>query len=163
MILGYGGNLMDSKLCLQHLEDNHIPKLCPECQGVMVFQGVGEYKCENCGRLDYDDYGKVRNYIEAHPGTSTGAVEAQTGVSQRAILRMLREGRFMLTEDCRTKLHCDICGKTIRFGRLCEDCERSVHRMLEEEQRRTRSKDVRGYGRSNTVEEGLKRFVRGEE
>lgn len=34
------------------------PTYCEKCGGVMVFKGVGEYRCEKCGYLDYDDYGK---------------------------------------------------------------------------------------------------------
>ena len=47
-------------------EDNYNrPTICPECGGIMIFRGVGEYKCEDCGSLGYDDYGKVS---EIHSG-----------------------------------------------------------------------------------------------
>ena len=46
------------------LDMYHIPRVCTECGGVMIFKGVGEYHCEECGAVDYDDYGKVRGYIE---------------------------------------------------------------------------------------------------
>ena len=46
------------------------PTYCEKCGGVMVFKGVGEYECEKCGALEYDDYGKVRNYIEKHMGAN---------------------------------------------------------------------------------------------
>lgn len=26
----------------------HVPRVCKECGGVMVFKGVGEYHCERC-------------------------------------------------------------------------------------------------------------------
>lgn len=44
--------------------NDHVPQRCKLCFGRMIFKGVGEYQCEECGYLDYDDYGKVRNYVE---------------------------------------------------------------------------------------------------
>lgn len=41
------------------------PILCPECEGVMVYRGLGEYRCEECGGISYDNYGKVRNYLKS--------------------------------------------------------------------------------------------------
>lgn len=152
---------MDNRLDLLSLEENHIPKRCGSCGGVMVFKGVGEYECEDCGELAYDDYGKVRNYIEKRPGATTADVETGTGVSQRSIRRMLREGRFMLSEDSKAMLYCDMCGKAIRYGRLCEECEKTAHRKLEELQRGiNRNQNVKGYGLQNSSDDGHKRFVR---
>ena len=38
---------------------------CQECGGTRIeYKGVGEYKCEDCGLLMYNDYGKVRLYLE---------------------------------------------------------------------------------------------------
>ena len=34
----------------------NVPRLCKICGGVMVFKGVGEYRCEECGDVEYDDY-----------------------------------------------------------------------------------------------------------
>lgn len=56
------------------LEKYHIPQVCLNCGGVMVFKGVGEYRCEECGNVDFDDYGKVRQYIEGHPGANAAQV-----------------------------------------------------------------------------------------
>ena len=50
---------------LLRMDEYNRPKTCEKCDGVMVFMGVGEYQCEDCGAIAYDDYGKVRLYIEA--------------------------------------------------------------------------------------------------
>ena len=44
------------------------PSVCSVCGGKMLFVGVGEYHCERCKNVEFDDYGKVRNYIEEHKG-----------------------------------------------------------------------------------------------
>lgn len=138
----------------------HVPVKCSKCSGVMIYQGVGEYKCEMCGSLEYDDYGKVRNYIETHKGATAPEVEAATGVSQRTIRHMLKDSRIQVAADSNTFMHCEICGKNIRSGRYCTECEVKVHRRLEEQQREAHRKSMHGYG-SLSGEEGQRRFLRG--
>ena len=58
----------------------------------MIFRGVGEYKCEDCGNLGYDDYGKARNYIEQHPGANMAEVAKETGVPVILIGHITKEG-----------------------------------------------------------------------
>ena len=70
---------------LGSLEKYNIPRVCKECGGVMIFKGVGEYHCEDCGAVDYDDYGKVRGYIEANKGATAAQIEQTIGVSQRTV------------------------------------------------------------------------------
>ena len=75
-------------------ENYNRPTICSACGGIMVFKGVGEYKCEKCGCIGFDDYGKTRNYIEQHPGATMAEVANETGVQilpwSCLILRNLR-------------------------------------------------------------------------
>lgn len=142
------------------LDEYHRPKQCELCGGVMIFKGVGEYQCEDCKALAYDDYGKVRLYIEGHKGATASEIEAATGVKQRTIRTMLKEGRLEVTPDSRTFLHCELCGKAIRYGRLCQECEVNYHRRMEEIQRQERKAKIQGFGHSNKEASGEKRFRR---
>lgn len=147
---------------LQLEEIYNIPRVCKKCGGVMVFKGVGEYRCEDCGELDYDDYGKARMYIEEHRGATAAQIEAAIGVSQRSIRQMLKDGRLEVTKDSRTFLKCEICGKAIRSGQYCPECEVTVHRNLEAEQRAQLNKNIHGAGMGQKGEEGQRRFMREE-
>ena len=140
----------------------NIPRVCEVCGGVMIFKGVGEYHCEDCGAVAYDDYGKVRLYIEEHKGATAAQIESMTGVSQRTIRKLLKEGRLEVTENSRTFLACEVCGKAIRSGRYCPECEINVHRRMEQKQREALQKDkaARGYSGPQKAEEGQKRFRR---
>lgn len=138
----------------------NIPRTCTKCGGVMIFKGVGEYRCEDCGELDYDDYGKVRMYIEEHRGATAAQIESAIGVSQRSIRQMLKDGRLEVTKDSRTFLKCEMCGKPIRSGQYCPECEVTVHRNLEAEQRAQVKKNIHGTGLGEKGEEGQKRFRR---
>lgn len=142
------------------LDEYHRPRLCEKCGGVMVFKGVGEYQCEDCKALAYDDYGKVRLYIEGHKGATASEIEAETGVKQRTIRNMLKEGRLEVAPDSRAFLHCEMCGKAIRYGRLCPECEINYHRRMEDLQRQDRKIKMQGFGRGRDDASGEKRFKR---
>lgn len=148
---GKGLNLLDSY---------NIPRTCKECGGVMIFKGVGEYHCELCGYVDYDDYGKVRLYIEKHKGATAAEIENAIGVSQKSIRRMLKESRIEIAEGSRSYLHCEVCGKNIRSGRFCSECETKVHRNLEAAQREALHKNMKVLGKGGQGEEGQRRFTR---
>lgn len=142
------------------LDAYHIPRVCQKCGGVMVFKGVGEYHCEDCGFVDYDDYGKVRMYIENHRGATAAEIEKEVGVAQRTVRRLLKDGRLEITEGSKVYLRCELCGKQIRSGQFCPDCEVKMHRNLEEKQREIARKVKQGFGMEKKGEEGQKRFVR---
>ena len=141
-------------------EQYHIPRVCKKCGGVMIFKGVGEYHCEDCGAVDYDDYGKVRMYMEEHHGATAAQIEDAVGVSQRAIRQMLKDGRLEVTADSRTFLHCELCGKAIRYGQYCPECETAIHRNLESKQREQIKKDIQVKGTGQKGEDGQRRFMR---
>jgi rubrerythrin len=126
----------------------------------MVFQGLGQYKCEVCGFVEHDDYGKVRNYIEEHPGANVTMISDATGVSRRSINNMVKENRFEITKDSRTFLLCEMCGVNIRSGRVCPNCEAAYHKSYEEEIRRLNV--IGGYVKADRSEDssGSKRFKR---
>lgn len=140
----------------------NMPTYCSECGGVMVYQGLGEYKCEKCGFLDYDDYGKARNYIEKHMGANAAEVSKATGVSQKSIREMLKDGRLEIAKNSAIFLKCEICGTMIRSGRFCPKCEMNYHHDMEEMARKARHHgDTFGYSTENRRgEEGSKRFTR---
>lgn len=141
------------------LEKYHVPKICKQCGGIMIFKGVGEYRCEGCSAVDYDDYGKVRLYIEEHPGANAAQVEEKTGVTQKIIRRLLKDGRIEVAEGSKTFLRCAVCGKSIRSGEFCPECETKVHQRMESQQRALKQKDTRGVGMGQKGDEGQRRFI----
>lgn len=146
---------------LLELNQLNRPTYCEKCNGVMVFKGVGEYKCEDCGNLAYDDYGKVRNYIEKHAGATSAQVSAATGVSQKSIRDMLREERLEIAANSAVFLKCELCGASIRFGRFCSKCETTYHRRVEERARAGRNLNMAGFSTERPKgDDGAKRFTR---
>ena len=142
----------------------HVPCVCKRCSGVMVYQGVGEYKCEDCGYLDYDDYGKVRSYIEKHRGATVIEIERAIGVSRRSIRRMLQDDKIEMAREFSFFLHCELCGKSLRSGKYCAECEKKMHQKLEERTRKERqnSKNMKGFDAHYDGGEGHMRYLRDE-
>ncbi|MDE7018234.1 MAG: flagellar operon protein YvyF [Lachnospiraceae bacterium] len=137
------------------------PRKCSECGGIMIFKGCGEYKCEKCRKIAYDDYGKVRNYVEKHRGATASQVSEATGVKQKTIRTMLKESRLEIADGSNSFMKCEMCGVSIRSGRVCSKCEMAYNRSVEENERRRREKMMAGFGMENTQgEEGAKRFIR---
>lgn len=139
------------------------PTICRECGGVLVYRGLGEYECEECGKKEYDDYGLVREYLEAHKGANVAEISEFTGVSHKAIREMVKERRFELVESRGGYLRCEICGENIKSGRMCPKCEMEYHRQIEAEARQNRNnfKNVSVYsGEKHEGDIGRKRFER---
>ncbi|MDR0949976.1 MAG: hypothetical protein LBM69_10725 [Lachnospiraceae bacterium] len=125
----------------------------------MIFKGVGEYACEECGHVAYDDYGKVRLYIETHPGVNSQDIQNGTGVSGRVIRRLLREERLQIAPNSRVFIQCEACGKDIRSGRFCPECEVKYHRVTEERER-SKKKKMEGFSmEKKSTEEGERRYI----
>lgn len=106
------------------LENYHTPTRCEVCGDTLTFMGVGEYKCDKCGHLMYDDYGVVRNYLEKHKGVTVVQISAATGIPQSKIQQMLKEERLEVSDSSRVFLRCEACGKEIKTGRFCPVCEK---------------------------------------
>ena len=81
----------------------NVPVRCSKCGKMLKYLGVGEYKCEECGFTEYDDYGLVRAYLEKNPGANAVQVEKATGVSRKVIAVLVKQckieikgqGRFL--------------------------------------------------------------------
>lgn len=137
----------------------HKPTVCSKCGGTMIFRGVGEYRCDRCGYIQYDDYGKVRNYLEQHRGANAAEVEDKTGVEQRSIHTMLREGRIEVTENSRVSLRCEMCRKKIRSGRFCPECEKLYEQKQHMDSQKRASESFQGFGLDRDPNAtGAKRF-----
>lgn len=152
---------MDAKFKrLAMVDDYHRPTFCKICNGVMVYRGLGEYQCEECEAVEYDDYGKVRNYLDKHRGANVAEISSVTGVSHKTIRDMIKENRFEIIESPTGYLKCEMCGIELKSGRLCSKCEKEYHRKIEAEARVNKKNHISGGSAMMTNEDGKRRFTR---
>jgi hypothetical protein len=89
---------------LEELYRNSRLKGCPVCGHSLEYKGLGEYFCSNCNENVYDDYGKVRKFVEEYPAASLVQIEEATGVDKNKIRDMVRDGKFILAGNRRGQL-----------------------------------------------------------
>ena len=135
-----------------------IPDACSKCGGELKYTGLGEYICNDCGNLEYDDYGKVRAYLEKNPGASQGEVVKATGVPGNKIRALLKEERIEVSSNSSVFLHCEMCGADIVSGRLCRECSKKVSRNKDAEKKS--NSGIRGYSVTNNNSSGEMRFLK---
>jgi len=146
------------KLNLRSLNYN-APTKCESCGETRIkYTGIGEYQCEKCGFIMYDDYGVVRNYLEKNPGATAGETSAATGVSKSRIRQMLVDDRIQVAPGSAVFLNCVKCGAEIRSGQYCNACEAELRGAKKIEAKV--SHITGGFGKVRTDATGVKRFDR---
>lgn len=93
---------------------------CSKCG--RVFSYKGSQVCSRCASSDEDDFKKVKEYLYDNPGATVTEVSEETGVTEKQVLRYLRESRIEIREADNYLLDCERCGVPIKSGRFCDKC-----------------------------------------
>lgn len=104
-------------------------KNCKRCRKIIMYT-MGPQLCEDCKRLEEQDFEKVRKFVRDYPGATIQEVSAATEVSQNAIHKYLKEGRLEVTEGSPIAIQCENCGARIRSGRFCTKCSTGLARDM---------------------------------
>ncbi|KAB3539679.1 MerR family transcriptional regulator [Alkaliphilus pronyensis] len=102
---------------------------CSKCGRVFSYKGVAV--CSRCFNDDESDFSKVKEYLYDNPGASVKEVSDETGVTEKQILRYLRENRIEIREESNFFLDCERCGKPIKSGRFCDGCTMQLQKELQ--------------------------------
>lgn len=99
----------------------------------------------------------VRRYLDENPGAEIPAVAEATGVSEKEIIRFIKEGHLVVFEAKGIKYPCEACGKPISIGRFCPTCGEKLTKGLEGAIRRARRREEEreGYGWKKTTPKRL--------
>jgi len=95
-------------------------KNCPKC-GKLYSDDSGII-CALCRKADVDVYEKVRSYIKDNPDRTINEVAEATEVSQKKIIRYIREGKIEISSGMLDDVRCESCGKPVTSGRYCPEC-----------------------------------------
>ncbi|WP_275899450.1 TIGR03826 family flagellar region protein [Bacillus piscicola] len=108
---------------------------CPRC-GRLFVKGIRSI-CQTCHQDIEKKFQLVYTFIrkrENREATMMEVVEA-TGVSEADITRFIKEGRLHLSQLPNITYPCELCGKGIRSGRICEGCHHGIQDDLEAQER----------------------------
>ena len=99
---------------------------CRKCGKIYNYLG-GAPICPVCKQGEEEDFQRIKKYLYDFPGASITQVSTELDISIEKIKRFLREGRLEITgDDGNMILECENCGKSIKSGRLCDECERDL-------------------------------------
>ena len=103
------------------------PVFCNKCNGKLFYIGSGKYKCDQCKEEYYDDFGKVKAFLEEHGPAPALMIAEHTGVRMELIDLFLRKGKLEIIENSNFYISCEKCGCAIRYGRYCPHCYRESY------------------------------------
>ena len=142
-------------------KDSSIPIRCEKCSNTdFEYMGLGGYMCKECGHKMYDDYGKVREYLDVHRGATATEVSIATGVPVGKIRQMVRDEKFEITQNSAVFMSCEKCGSPIRSGRYCDSCSNAKMTSFEAAKKASRMTNIQGFGAAKGSSTGEKRFTR---
>ena len=99
---------------------------CRKCGKIFNYIG-GVPICPACREKEEEDFQRIRKYLYENPGAALTQVSTELDVSVETIKRFLREGRLEIAnDDGNLLLECEHCGRSIKTGRYCQDCERTI-------------------------------------
>jgi flagellar operon protein (TIGR03826 family) len=99
---------------------------CRKCGKIFNYIG-GQPICPVCKQLDEDDFKKVKEYLYKNPGATVSQISTELDISVEKIKRFLKEGRLeIIGDDGNMILECESCGKAIKTGRFCHECEKAL-------------------------------------
>lgn len=122
-------------------------KYCTRCGRAFPYSGDGPVVCPRCVQKEEEDFALVSRYLETHRSTKKETAK-NTGVPEEYLTKWAREGRLVFSsgiEDFR----CEICGKPIRTGRICEDCMKKTQKIGFSTNRSNNDGRMRFAGRDN--------------
>ena len=102
--------------------ERNVPTECPDCRERLYFKGAGEYKCPRCRKVYYDDFGKVKKYLEENGSASAVEIADNTGVKLEVIDTLLEDGSLQLPKEFKDAARCERCGAFFPVGRYCKEC-----------------------------------------
>ena len=115
-------------------------KNCSQCG--RIFSPIrGEKLCRDCRLKEEEVERQVLSYVRDNPGCSIKEAMEATGVPEKIIKRMAREGMFVNVQTSENFVYpCMGCGKPIRNGTYCADC---LNRLRNETKKASEAMHIR--------------------
>lgn len=120
-------------------------KNCSECG--KLYMEVGQGMCRDCYNKELDDEKVVCSYVREHDKCGIQEIVENTGVKERVIFRMLKNGRF-IAAGVDITYPCQSCGAPITTGKLCTKCSQDI---LNQAEKMSAAKKVKKADHSSTM------------
>ncbi|MFV0344255.1 MAG: hypothetical protein ACK5JH_15440 [Anaerocolumna sp.] len=105
-------------------------QVCLRCGNMFLYSGIGKCICEECKKEDELEFKTVKEYIYNNPSATIMDTSQETGVRVTRIKSYLKDGRLVIPDESVIFLNCEVCGESIKFGRVCRQCADSLSKEL---------------------------------
>ncbi len=95
---------------------------CVKCGKIFNYV-AGKPICPNCRTTLEEKFKETRTYIKRNPNSSIAEVSEACDVDVKQIKSWVREERLSFSKDSAIGVDCEVCGKSIKTGRFCEECK----------------------------------------
>ena len=119
-----GSNTLSREEKSNALRINRIPVKCTVCECGLEQISLGVYRCNTCKKEYYDDFQKIRDYLEKSGAAPAIVISRATGVPLKTINYFFQEEYLEIPRLDSTRIVCQQCGAPIRTGTLCERCKK---------------------------------------
>lgn len=113
---------------------------CIRCGKIFQYSNVGKPICPNCRKDLEEKFKDVRTFIKRNPNVSIAEVAESTETEVKQIKEWIREERLTFSKDSAIGIDCEVCGKTIKTGRFCDECKKTVTNDLQNAYDRSKPK-----------------------
>ncbi len=102
---------------------------CAKCGKIFTY--TGKPVCPQCIKEDEDTFETLKKYIEDYPLSSINEISEATSVSQKRILKYVKEGRLIFAKAAGL-VTCESCGEPVVSGKYCEKCKAQLAKKFSE-------------------------------
>ena len=99
---------------------------CQRCR--RVFVRTAKNICPQCLYEIEQEFLRCHDFLRDHPGSTVMEIHEGTGVSVKQIEEFVKEGRFEFVSGGNLDYGCERCGRRIRKGRFCDQCQQELMR-----------------------------------
>lgn len=119
-------------------------KNCVQCGRLFMYNGARKI-CPDCVAQEQEYERIVADFVRDNHQANVKQIVDGTGVNEKIIMRMIREGRFVASEYP-ISYPCESCGKMITHAKYCRDCSKNfMDQMAKMEAARSAIKTDRSH------------------
>lgn len=100
-------------------------KNCAKCGKIFNYV-TGKKICPGCRKNLEEQFVVVKTYIKENKDSSISEVAEECDVEVKDIKQWIREERLTFSKDSSIGIDCELCGKTIKTGRFCDSCKKTM-------------------------------------
>ena len=125
-----------------------------------VFMRVTRPICPQCQSQEEDVLTRIQHYIRDNPKLSLGEVAEACEVTEKVLLKFVRDGRIKVSLESPSALKCSSCGAPILSGVFCSSCQRNLATLNPHEPAEDTSKADLPGADAKTYSSYIKKFRR---